>query len=87
MKVAVGELPHTFRITVLMCQNEPAYQMCCALNDWDPEFLSCRPDSDSDMLSMALGRSLQSAKCVEQYLPIAVLRYRDIWVLFLKEIT
>lgn len=58
-KLAVGELLHTFRITVLTCQNEPAYQICRALNDWDPDLLSCKPDSESDGLSVALGRSPQ----------------------------
>lgn len=48
---------------------------------------SGKPDSDSDVLSVALGRSLQSAKFVEKYLPIGALRIRDIWFLFLKEIT
>lgn len=65
----------------------PAYQICGALNDWDPDLLSCKPDSDPDVLSVALGRSVQSAKGVEKYLPIAVLRIRDIWFLFLKGIT
>jgi len=63
-KLAVGELPHTFGIALLPCQHEAAFQICCALDDWDPDLVSCKPGSDTDVSSVALGRSLPFVKCV-----------------------